>query len=160
MCNHEKSNGARPRRIVKATRLIGGEDSDESSDEGHDKKRKGKPGPPPAWKRPSKKCVLCVHTGGVMSPFSSNSSEFLHEMCRAFCLEKRRAAHPDAEICALCGSVEGAGSGAAADDLFVRRMVRCAHKDCMVTFHPMCAMVGSPLMRKKLEEELDRARRR
>ncbi|GMH46815.1 hypothetical protein TL16_g12459 [Triparma laevis f. inornata] len=144
-----------PKRAVRASRLI-------QTDADGQKKI---PSPPPNYKRPSHNCILCYHTGGAMSPYTdpnltSGSIAWVHEICRVWSINLQRpSSNADVEKCALCGVVEGQGSGSRVDDVMLRRLARCGHKDCMVSFHPMCAKIGSKQMRERMEKEIEEEER-
>ncbi|GMI09130.1 hypothetical protein TrVE_jg12627 [Triparma verrucosa] len=147
-----ENNSEGVKRAVRATRLLQADgDSDNKVIV-----------PPPDWSRPSHSCILCYHTGGAMSPYSEpgqtwqHGQMWVHEVCRIWSMHKKRvASNPDVEKCALCGVVEGQGSGSRVDDVMLRRLARCAHKDCSVTFHPMCAKIGSAQMKARMMKRLE-----
>jgi hypothetical protein len=78
----------------------------------------------------SLKCALCPHSGGAMSPIGN--MRWAHEVCLIWTRNKAEPelAMPKAmAICALCG-LEDSGA-----------LIKCAGSDCMVQFHPMCALI-------------------
>jgi len=102
-------------------------------------------------KRSTHSCGMCPHSGGAMSKVDG---EWVHEICKTFCMDvKRKGVSPDADFCAICGEQEGVG-GDGVEEMLVRRTIKCADENCMVTFHPMCALLVanksiSPVLKKE-----------
>ena len=98
---------------------------------------------------PSPVCSLCPHAGGAMSQMSSGSDEWAHEMCRVWSGKTMDSStekvSPLSTVCALCGT---AGRG----------LTRCAARGCLVSFHPMCAVLSSKMARNQTDQAFKRRR--
>lgn len=98
----------------------------------------------------SLQCQLCPHSGGAMSP-SIRGKGYVHEICRIWTgLETQPQCEKQDEImktplehtllrsmCALCGRLVTESKS--------KELVRCVASGCLVTFHPMCALLASKM---------------
>lgn len=106
---------------------------------------------------PGPQCSLCPHRGGAMSPLHPQNGahacqmSWVHEVCRIWTgvnnsheLETTRSLAPHGShftnVCALCGTGGGVGKRSMTCNV---GLTRCAARGCLVSFHPMCALLAS-----------------
>lgn len=106
---------------------------------------------------PGPQCSLCPHRGGAMSrPLPQNGSvqyqtRWVHEVCRIWTgvnnsheLDTKRSSASNgfhlSSTCALCGTGGGIDKRSTSCNV---GLTRCAARGCLVSFHPMCALLAS-----------------
>ena len=100
------------------------------------------------------RCLLCPHRGGAMSPSEGSMSnhKWVHEVCRVWsCYDDPKSPtvsqfsiqSPLLNLCALCGT-----GGTNNNNM---GLTKCASRGCLVSFHPMCALLASKVLASKVD---------
>ena len=100
------------------------------------------------------RCLLCPHRGGAMSPSEGSMSnhKWVHEVCRVWsCYDDPKSPtvsplsiqSPLLSLCSLCGT-----GGTSNNNM---GLTKCASRGCLVSFHPMCALLASKVLSSKVD---------
>ena len=106
---------------------------------------------------PGPQCSFCPHRGGAMSPLGPQNgaiqchTRWVHEVCRIWTgfnnsneLDTTRSSISHGShftnVCALCGT---GGDIHKKSTVCHVGLTRCAARGCLVSFHPMCALLAS-----------------
>jgi hypothetical protein len=106
---------------------------------------------------PGPQCSLCPHRGGAMSPLRPENdavqcrTSWVHEVCRIWTgvnnsheLDTMRSSTLRGShfknVCSLCGI---GGEIDKRSTAYIVGLTRCAARGCLVSFHPMCALLAS-----------------
>jgi len=120
----------------------------------------------------SRKCILCPHSGGAMSPVcKTNQNEWVHEICRIWSSNFKTTDKINKfdNFCAICGAEgtnikshehhdsndnlkklfqSGQETNIQQNNIKSSQLIKCAANGCNVYFHPFCAMLVNKLKQK------------